>query len=988
MNVLSPHLRGYGRGPSQRSRRAAARARHARRFALRPDLESLEVRLTPTGNIAITNISVVDTSDNPLTTVNFGEWVDIQADFTTQNLPSDASYRVAFTVNGLTLDSGYVTWGAGTSGTSDWYMYWGSFLACPGTNQVTVDVDPDHSVPETTYADNIMSFTFTATAPDVGSSMSYTVAQVRSAYGINSIPDFGSAAPDGSGQTIAIVDAYNDPTILSDLDGFDEAMSLTTTSTENLYQQYGPASSILTVYNQSGTNITSEIADSGEDGVPSVDPTGSWEGEETMDVEWAHAIAPGAHIDLIECDGTGSFDDLFTGAATAASLPGVTVVSMSWIWSESDWSGSDGSGELAYDSSTFVTPNGHPGITFLASSGDGGTPGGYPASSPNVVAVGATQLTLNNDAYGSETAWSFPTPRTLDNGSSSYSQTGSWSSESGGYSGTYSTASGGSNSSATWSTSITSSDQGWADGTEVSATWVPSADNATNATYKIYDGSATSGTLLGTVTVNQTQAPVGTSDGGTPFQELGDYYPQSGTLTVVLSANSANGRVVADAVGIAPAWATGGGQSQYESEPSYQLAIQNSGYRVTPDVSFVGSDNSGVTCYQNGSLGYDYYGTSLSSPCWAGLIAIADQGRVAYGGTTLNSSTDPTQTLQALYSLPTSDFNAITSGYNGSSATSGYDELTGLGSPIANLLVPDLVTYDLASQLAVTVQPPSDVTAGTSFGLTVTVEDSQGDVSTNYTGSVTIALASNPGGGTLNGTLTVNVVNGVATYSGLTLDQAGIGYTITASSGILTAATSTAITVEPAAAHQLVVATQPSATATAGVTFATQPVIQEEDQYGNVETADSSTMVTASLASGTGALQGAVTVQVSHGVATFTNLAEDSAGTISLGFTSGALQAATSSSIVVGAGTASLLVIDRQPSTTAAAGGAFATQPVVEEEDEYGNVETADNSTRVTVSLASGTGPLEGTVTVQVSHGVATFTNLAEDTAGFRFIRK
>ena len=91
---------------------------------------------------------------------------------------------------------------------------------------------------------------------------------------------------------------------------------------------------------------------------------------------------------------------------------------MSWIWFEDNWSGSDGSGELAYDSSTFVTPEGHSGVTFLASSGDGGTPGGYPAYSPNVVAVGATNLTMNGESYGSEAAWSFPTPRTLDYGSS------------------------------------------------------------------------------------------------------------------------------------------------------------------------------------------------------------------------------------------------------------------------------------------------------------------------------------------------------------------------------------------------------------------------------------------------------------------------------------------------------------------------------------------------------------------------------------------
>ena len=100
--------------------------------------------------------------------------------------------------------------------------------------------------------------------------------------------------------------------------------------------------------------------------------------------------------------------------------------------------------------------------------------------------------------------------------------------------------------------------------------------------------------------------------------------------------------------------------------------------------------------------------------------------------------------------------------------------------------------------------------------------------------------------------------------------------------------------VSPAAASQLVIHTQPSATATAGQAFATQPVIDEEDQFGNLETGDNSTVVTARSQSGTGPLQGTTTVTVSGGVATFTNLADNKAETISLDFTSGGLTNATS----------------------------------------------------------------------------------------------
>ena len=776
------------------TRTASARPRRTRL-----NLEVLEDRTTPSANIAITNALVVDGNNNPMPAVNAGAWVYIQADFTTEGLPSNASYRVAITVNGLTLDSGSINWGAGGAGTGYWDLYWGTFLATPGTNQVTAVVDPDHSVAETSFADNTMSFTFNAASPAVGDFMSYTPAQIRAAYGINSIPNFGSATADGSGQTIAVVEAGNDPSIITDLDGFDRAMSLTTTSTQTLYQQYGAASSIVSVYNQSGTNITANIATSGSNGVPAEDPTGHWEGEETLDVEWAHAIAPGAKIDIIEVNDDANWPtNLLAGDAVAARLPGVSAVSNSW--GLTDWSG-----ETAYDSSTFVTPSGHTGVTFLTASNDNGAnvygafgpsvggDGYYPATSPNVVSVGGTELTLNNDAYGSETGWSFPAPAsTVDNGSASYSQTGPWASQAGGFSGAYSTAAGGSSSSAVWTLAVTPADTGW--GTEVSATWTASPGNATNATYTIYDGSQASGTILGTVTVDQTQAPVGTVDGSSQFQELGVFFPTldgngNGALTVVLNANSANGTVVADAVGSAQAWASTGGPSQFEAEPSYQLPFQSTGYRTTPDVSFDASQNSGVTCFQDGGLGYGYMGTSLSSPCWAGLIAIANQGRVAAGGTPLNSTANPQQTLEALYSLPASDFHDITTGYNGYSAGAGYDFVTGRGTPIANTLIPDLVSFNLTAAPSVITQPVNQtINAG---GHTSFTAAAKGDptpsvlwrVSTN--GGTSFSALSN--GGVYSG-----VTTGTLTITGATAAMNGYKYEAVFTNSIGTATTSVA----------------------------------------------------------------------------------------------------------------------------------------------------------------------------------------------------
>jgi subtilase family serine protease len=681
-------------------RHGPANARRPRRLAFRPVLLLLEQRVALTGNIGITDAFLVNASDQPLTGISAGQHVYVHADFATENLPSSASYCIGYTVNGLTMDTGHIRLGAGVQGTSpSYYYYWGYFVASPGANQVTVTVDPDESVPETTYADNTMSFGFNAASAAIGP-LSYTVSQIRAAYGVGNIPDLGPAAADGAGQTIALVDGFNDPSIITDLDGFDEAMHLTTNSSPTLYQQYGCAKDVLSIYNQYGKNITAEVAGHGHDrkGVPRRDPRRTnWQLEETLDVEWAHAIAPGAHIDLIECGGSGTH--LFRGAATAARLPAVSVVSMSWSFGEDTSRGVDKSNERHDDSSIFVTPRNHRGVTFLASTGDTGAPGGYPALSPNVVAVGGTQLNLQSNAYDGETGWSFPTPTVLDDHGASYTQNGHWSPHDGGFGGIFSTAPGRSKSSATWTTVIGKQDRGHENDVEVSATWVVAATNATHAAYRIYNGTGRSRTLLGTVRVNQSKSPVGIPAGEAQFQELGAYDPRGRKVTVVLSANSGNGSVVADAVGIAPALSTGGGQSRYESEPSYQRQVQRTGHRATPDVSFDGSNESGVICYQNGGLHFDYYGTSLATPCWAGLIAIANQGRVARGGKTFNSGADPMQTLQALYSLPASDFHQIATGYNGITATAGYNEVTGLGSPIAYLLVPDLASYDLPRKL-------------------------------------------------------------------------------------------------------------------------------------------------------------------------------------------------------------------------------------------------------------------------------------------------
>ena len=136
--------------------------------------------------------------------------------------------------------------------------------------------------------------------------------QIRTAYGINAIPAFGgTVAANGAGQTIAIVDAYDAPAIAADLASFDQYYG---TAANGLNAQ--PVSSFFKKVNQNGGSTP-----------PGVDPTGGWEGEEALDVEYAHSIAPAAKIILVE---TNDPNSLFQGDQWAGSQPGITIVSNSW----------------------------------------------------------------------------------------------------------------------------------------------------------------------------------------------------------------------------------------------------------------------------------------------------------------------------------------------------------------------------------------------------------------------------------------------------------------------------------------------------------------------------------------------------------------------------------------------------------------------------------------------------------------------------------
>jgi FKBP-type peptidyl-prolyl cis-trans isomerase 2/regulation of enolase protein 1 (concanavalin A-like superfamily) len=291
------------------------------------------------------------------------------------------------------------------------------------------------------------------------------------------------------------------------------------------------------------------------------------------------------------------------------------------------------------------------------------------------------------------------------------------------------------------------------------------------------------------------------------------------------------------------------------------------------------------------------------------------------------------------------------------------------------------VTAAPAAQLVVTAQPLTSVTAGNGFGLTVTAEDTFGNVSSSYSGTVTIAMANNPAAATLGGALSVTASSGVATFAGLVLTSAAIGDTLEATSGTLGAVTTNPFTVKAARATQLVVTAQPPSSLTAGSPFGV--VVAAEDTFGNVDpTYDGTVAVALANNPGSATLIGALMAPASAGVATFTGLMlERSAVGDTLRASSGSLAAVTTSPFAVVAGAANHLAIMTEPPATVTAGAGFGL--AVAAEDAFGNVDPG-SSGNVTLTLASNPGgaALGDTTAVTLGAGVAMFSGLTLNKAG------
>ncbi|MBS0261305.1 MAG: hypothetical protein JSS02_05060 [Planctomycetes bacterium] len=291
------------------------------------------------------------------------------------------------------------------------------------------------------------------------------------------------------------------------------------------------------------------------------------------------------------------------------------------------------------------------------------------------------------------------------------------------------------------------------------------------------------------------------------------------------------------------------------------------------------------------------------------------------------------------------------------------------------------ISAGAASQLAIQQQLPSTGTAGVALSpaLLVAVQDQFGNVVTTDTSSVTVTLSSG-NFSTGSNKATIAAVGGVATFSSLTINTAG-SYTLAATAGTLTAATSNAVTISAAAASKLGFQQQPPATGTAGTALSPAITVAVQDQFGNTVTGDSSSVT---LALSTGVLdsgKASATVAAVNGIATFSSLVINTSGTYTLGVSDGLLTGATSTSFTISSAAATQTVFQSSPST-ATAGVALTSAVTVAILDAFGNVVTTDAS-RVTLTLSSGifsTG--QNTAAIYAVHGVATFSSLIINTAG------
>ena len=270
-------------------------------------------------------------------------------------------------------------------------------------------------------------------------------------------------------------------------------------------------------------------------------------------------------------------------------------------------------------------------------------------------------------------------------------------------------------------------------------------------------------------------------------------------------------------------------------------------------------------------------------------------------------------------------------------------------------------------------QQPTAIVAGQHFSpaISVALKDASGHTVTTGARNMTISVLSGPG--TPTGTLTVQTVNGVATFSDVTFNTAG-SYTIRVSDPADALSTTTAtFTVSPGTPAQIAFAHPPAITVAQRGSLA----LAVEDQFGNVIPAISDNLVLSSW-SGPGVFFGTTTASAAGGIATFNDVTFTAVGNYTLSVFDGARSFSSSLSLTVNPGPATSLTWRQQPANIAA-GQPLSLSLLLT--DHLNNSATTDTS-NPTISIASGPGPLSGTTTSHATNGTVSFSNASLTTPG------
>ena len=395
-------------------------------------------------------------------------------------------------------------------------------------------------------------------------------------------------------------------------------------------------------------------------------------------------------------------------------------------------------------------------------------------------------------------------------------------------------------------------------------------------------GTASSSATLGPITVQRQDAsgnPVttGSTTVNLSSSSSGDKFSTSSgggaTTTVTIPNNSSTANVYyGDTVAGTPTITLSAGGFTSATQPATinPAAATKLGFTTQP-----GGGVAGAAWAQPPTVAIlDSFGNAVPGASASITVAITN-GTPATGGPGTLSGTTTVPTAGGVATFSNLSINRVGAGYT----------LTASGTYTGATSASFSISAGTPAKLAFS-QQPSNSTGGVAFATQpkVTVQDALGNTVTSDTSPVTLAITNGTpptgGPGTLSGTVTVAAVNGVATFAGLSVDKIGTGYSLTASDGALTGATSNTFNITVGAAAKLAFTTQPGG-GTGGSAWAQQPVVTVQDAGGNTVTGSTASIT---LAIGTNPGGGTLTCTTNPrtavaGVDTFAGCKIDKAGT-------------------------------------------------------------------------------------------------------------